>query len=277
MKKIKTIIFSLLLLAMVAPATSVYSKDDGGKKEKKEKPAKEAKPLVWKKPALTGNKDFDEYLRLCDELYTKIETYSAQIPYYKVQYYKNVNLNTGEVIKNEDGEVEYIAVIEDQNGKIRNAGGVMKQYATVILAGTNILLDCTNLAVSTASATAALPSLGAAALTYGKYIKQGPLIAKKGINELTTIVENLKAQSASIKALKAGSTAKSDLAVSPEHTMSSEVIVAVTTKSQIMELGLIGDDINIDDMPNLTQEKVAEANAAVNDEELKAYSDSDLI
>lgn len=249
------------MLAMVVPATNVYSKgeDDGEKKGKKEKPAKEKKPLVWVMPALTGNADFDEYLKACDALYNALETYTASIPYYSVVYYQNVNLETGEVIKNEDGEIEYVAVIEDQNGKVRNTGNVMLQYTEIILTGTNILLDCTNLTVLTASATTALPSLGVAALSYGKYIKQGPLIANKGLGELKGIVENLKAQSASIKALKEGSTTEGELA---------EVMITTTS---------IPEGINVEEIASLNTEKMAEINAAVSEEELNATADEDLI
>ncbi|MFI3292101.1 MAG: hypothetical protein SNG27_01630 [Rikenellaceae bacterium] len=268
MRNFTKILFSLILLAIVVPATNVYSKGEEGdeeKKGKKEKPAKEKKPLVWVMPELTGNPEFDEYLVACDALYNALETYTSSIPYYEVKYYLSTNAETGEAIKNEDGEYEYIAVIEDQNGKVRNAGGVVLQYTEIILTGTNILLDCTNLTVLTASATTALPSLGVAAFSYGKYIKQGPQIANKGLGELKGIVENLKAQSSSIKALKKGSTTEGELA---------EVMFTVTA-SDIKEVS--GEDFNFDELTAVTSEKMAEVTAAVSDEELKNTSDEDLI
>mgnify|MGYP003538097426 FL=1 len=69
MKKLFSVFALLMCMGMVMPVSANVSND---KKEKKEKKTKKTKPYVWTMPALTGNKDFDDYLKLCDDLNNKI-------------------------------------------------------------------------------------------------------------------------------------------------------------------------------------------------------------
>lgn len=252
MRNFTKIVASLLLLAMVVPVSSAYAQ-----KEKKEK--KEKKPFVWEMPALTGNANFDEYLTTCDALNTSITTYSDQIPFYTVNYYVAQDPETGAALINEDGEYETYALIEDQDGVVRNAGGVILQYTTVILSGTNLLLDCTLVTTLTASATLELPNLGVAAFAYGKYVKAGPNIANKGLKEIKEIVEALKEQSASIKTLKEGSTVEGELA------------------DVLMSTSSLPEGIDASELPVLDSAKMAEVEAAAADSSLDSTSAEDLL
>lgn len=170
----------------------------GMKAQKKEK-----KKFVWELPKLTENKEFDTYLLTCDTLYTRIQVYNDSIVYYKV-----AQTDTGE--KDDAGQPLYKYAVIDDEGNARNTGRALLQYADFILTGTNIVLDCANLTLLTASATAALPSLGFNALSYGKYVKAGPKIVAMGGQEIKEIVTSCKIQAKAIRALKKSSTNTGD-------------------------------------------------------------------
>ncbi len=261
--KLSTKLFLACVITMLVLPLSptLAKKEDGDNSEKKEKVKKERPPFVWTMPALTKNENFDEYLLTCDTLYNSITSFADHIPMYNVAYYQDVDPETGEALFNEDGEPEYCAVIEDQNGVVRNAGGVMLQYTDIILTGTDILLNCTLVTTMSATAALELPALGVAALSYGKYIKAGPIIANMGLGEIKEIVENLKLQSASIKSLKEGSTTQGELA---------EVKMTVSADN-------IPDDIDISELAVLDDNKLAEMNAAIGDVDVNATSADDLI
>jgi hypothetical protein len=63
MKKLLVFMACVLSMGLVLPVSAEMSPE---KKDKKEKKKKEKKPYEWKMPALTGDKDFDDYLKLCD-------------------------------------------------------------------------------------------------------------------------------------------------------------------------------------------------------------------
>lgn len=164
-----------------------------------QKKQKEKKPFVWELPKLTGNDDFDRYLLTCDTLYTRIQSYNDSITYYKVE-----QAPTGEV--DDAGKPLYKYKVVDNAGNTYNTLKVVSQYADFILAGTNILLDCTNLTLLTATATTSLPSLGLNAFSYGKYVKSGPQIVSLGGKEVKEIISSYKSQAKAIQTLKKSST-----------------------------------------------------------------------
>lgn len=164
---------------------------------------KKEKKFEWKLPKLTENKEFDTYLLTCDTLYTRIQAYNDSIVYYKV-----AQTDTGE--KDDAGQPLYKYAVIDDEGNARNTGRALLQYADFILTGTNIVLDCANLTLLTASATTALPSLGLNALSYGKYLKAGPKIVGMGGKEIKEIVSSCKTQAKAIRALRKSSTNTGD-------------------------------------------------------------------
>ena len=82
MKRFFYFIVCCLCMAIVTPVTAEVPAEKKEKKEKKGKKKKDA--YVWKMPALTGDKDFDDYLNLCDSLNSKIENYKEDIVFYEV-------------------------------------------------------------------------------------------------------------------------------------------------------------------------------------------------
>lgn len=212
---LKAVVLVLIAL-MVVPC--------GAQAQKKKK---EKKPFVWELPKLTGNKDFDEYLLTCDTLYTRIQHYNDSIVYYKVE-----QAETGQT--DDTGKPLYKYQIVDAEGNVRTPGRALAQYADFILTGTNIILDCTNLSLLTATATASLPSLGFNALSYGKYIKAGPKIVGMGGKEIKEIVTSCKAQAKAIRALKKSSTNTGDNknAVMISSEIPSEIEVVKKTSEE---------------------------------------------
>ena len=224
MKTLGKIASLLVIFVMLAPCGILA----GEKREKKEKKKKE---YVWKLPKLTKNEDFDKYLLTCDTLNTKIQVYNDSIVYYKV-----VQTDTGE--KDDTGKALYQYAVVDDKGNARNTGKVILQYADLILTGTNIVLDCANLSLLTVSATAALPSLGLGAFSYGKYIKAGPVIVGKGAKEIKEIIASSKTQAKAIRALKNSSSNKGEnqdvVMISSEVPEGIEIIEK--TKEEMDEL-----------------------------------------
>lgn len=251
MKIFTKIFLSIVIALMIVPLSASAKKD-------KEKAPKVKRPFEWVMPELTGNEDFDTYLLTCDTLYNSIRTFADEIPVYNVVYHRVPDPeDPTKCLYNEDGTPELTAHIEDVDGKVRNTGGVLAQYAEIIFTGTNLLLECTNITVLTASATASLPSLGLGAISYAKYVKAGPVIANMGLAECKEIVERLKTQSAEIKALKEGSSTEGEL---------SDVIMSVTNLPE----GVVAEDL-----PIMSEEKIAECEAAAS--ELDAQSTDDMI
>ncbi len=168
-----------------------------------EKKQKEKKPFKWELPKLTLNEDFNRYLLTCDTLYSRVQSYNDSIIYYKVE-----QAPTGEV--DDTGKPLYKYKVVDNAGNTYNTLRALSQYADFIFAGTNILLDCANLSLMTATATIALPSLGFDAFSYGKYLKSGPQIVSLGGKEIKEIISSCKTQARAIQALKKSSTNTGD-------------------------------------------------------------------
>lgn len=193
MKQFFLTLLCALALGIVMPQQA-FSQDD--KKEKKEKKKKEKKPFVWEMPELTGDETFDSYLKTCDTLYHRIRDYSDGIVFYKVKKGIYTDKNTGE-------QKEVMGVFDEQ-GNFRSSGKALEQYAQLALQGTSLLGDLAVITTSTAAATAALPSLGLKALSYGKYVKAGPKIVQMGTEEIGEIVKMTRTQAKEIRALRKG-------------------------------------------------------------------------
>jgi hypothetical protein len=190
MKKLLTFIALSMCLGLIMPAQASTLTD---KKEKKEKKKKEKKPYVWEMPALTGNKDFDDYLKLCDDLNNKIVSYSENIVFYEVAEVHVID---------ESGEKDIQYHVVDSAGNLRSANKAYQQNFDLITAYPLIALDMTNLGLASTTASLALTDLGLNALSYGKYLKAGPILIGRGGKEMKEIYKRARNQAKQIKALK---------------------------------------------------------------------------
>lgn len=192
MKKLLTFVALSMCLGLIAP---VQANNFVDKKEKKEKKKKAKKPYVWVMPALTGNKDFDDYLKLCDDLNNKIVAYSDSIVFYEVAEVHVID---------ESGEKDIQYHVVDSAGNLRSANKAFQQNFDLVMAYPLIALDMTNLGLASTSASLALADLGLNAISYGKYIKAGPILIGRGGKEMKEIYKRARAQAKQIKALKEG-------------------------------------------------------------------------
>lgn len=192
MKKLLTFVALSMCLGLIAP---VQANNFVDKKEKKEKKKKAKKPYVWVMPALTGNKDFDDYLKLCDDLNNKIVAYSDSIVFYEVAEIHVID---------ESGEKDIQYHVVDSAGNLRSANKAFQQNFDLVMAYPLIALDMTNLGLASTSASLALADLGLNAISYGKYIKAGPILIGRGGKEMKEIYKRARAQAKQIKALKEG-------------------------------------------------------------------------
>lgn len=190
-----SLIVCFLCLGMLAPAMTYANTGDNDKKDKKEKKKKEKKPYVWTMPKLTGDKAFDDYLKLCDELNTKIKKYSEDITFYEVAEIHVVGDNGEE-------DVQYFVV--DSVGNLRSSNAALAQNLDIIFAYPNLVLDATNMTAATASATTAIAGNPMLALSHGKYLKAGPILSGRAFKEMKVIYKKARNQAKQIKALKAG-------------------------------------------------------------------------
>jgi len=193
MKTFKLIIAVLLAAMMVAP-TTMYAQ----KKEKKEK------NFEWVMPKLSGNKDFDGYLYACDSLWTKMEQYQENITSYQLKE---------DTLKASDGKIYILSHMENISGKLMTKGAANWQLAESATAGLSIIANSMQISTQTAAATLALPSLGFKALSYGKYVKAGPLIVGKAGKEIKELVLRRKEQMKKWKDMKANNVDPSVLGV----------------------------------------------------------------
>lgn len=193
MKRFFYFIVCCLCMAIVTPVTAEVPAEKKEKKEKKGKKKKDA--YVWKMPALTGDKDFDDYLNLCDSLNSKIENYKEDIVFYEVAEIHIVD---------ENGEKDIRYHVVDSMGNLRSANKAFIQNFDLIMAYPFITLDMTNLGLATTLATTSLANLGLNSLTYAKYLKAGPILIGRGGKEMKEIYKSARHQAKMIKTLKEG-------------------------------------------------------------------------
>lgn len=193
MKRFFYFIVCCLCMAIVTPVTAEVPAEKKEKKEKKGKKKKDA--YVWKMPALTGDKDFDDYLNLCDSLNSKIENYKEDITFYEVAEIHIVD---------ENGEKDIRYHVVDSMGNLRSANKAFIQNFDLIMAYPFITLDMTNLGLAATLATTSLPNLGLNSITYAKYLKAGPILIGRGGKEMKEIYKSARHQAKMIKTLKEG-------------------------------------------------------------------------
>jgi len=185
MKRFMTLVLCALALGMVMPQDAMAQKK------------KKSKEFVWELPELTGNKDFDHYLLLCDTLNTEIKKYSEGITFFQMR----------PIVVTEDGkEVDrQWCMVDTTTNTLRSSGEAFKQNMDIIMAYPNILLDMTNLSLATTSAGLELVNLGGMKpITYAKHLQAGPKIVAAGGKEMKKIYKLARKQAAQIKDLKAG-------------------------------------------------------------------------
>lgn len=204
--------WSLLAMAMVLALPQSSWAD---KKEKK----KEKKPYEWVMPNLSGNEDMDKYLLACDTMFNQVKTYKEGITFYEVKKIQITDEN-GTVVTDENGNPKEVYAVVDGNNTIRGAGEALAQYLQMTLAGTNLILDMTNIGLLTTAAGLALPKLGLGAITYGKYIKAGPKLIGMASSEIKGIVKDCRAQARNIKAYKKNFSEKGEL-LDPQADLSN--------------------------------------------------------
>lgn len=181
-----------ITFALIAPAVTNAQK----KKEKK--------AWQWEMPSkMTGIKDFDEYLLLCDTLNTRIKSYKDSVTFYSVRI---IN------VQQKDGSVVQRRCVVDQNDNIRGSSEALMQYMDMILAGTGIITDMASITAETAIATASLTENPLAALTHGKYLKAGPKLVVEGTKTIKELLSKMKAQRQEIRQYKKDFTETGELA-----------------------------------------------------------------
>lgn len=191
MKKVFAVILCAIALGVLMPQP-VWAQ----KKEKKEKTKKEKKPFVWEMPELTGNVEFDHYLKKCDTLNTRIRSYCDAITFYQMRPI-SITENGQEIDRQ-------WCMIDTLTNTLRSSNQAFAQNMNLILSYPVIALEMTDLTLCTTSATAELPNLGLKSLSYAKYLKAGPNIVSAGGKEMKKIYKAARTQAKQIKDLKAG-------------------------------------------------------------------------
>lgn len=189
MKKLISIILCAIAFGMVFPQTVVAQKN--GKKSKKEK-----KAFVWEMPELTGSKDFDDYLKQCDTLNTRIRSYCDVITFYQMR----------PIAITENGQEidRQWCMVDTLTNTLRSSNKAFSQNLDLILSYPQITLEMANLSLATTLATSDLPNLGMKSFSYAKYLKAGPNIVAAGGKEMKKIYKAARAQAKQIKDLKEG-------------------------------------------------------------------------
>lgn len=193
--KLLSFVMCFLCMEMLMPMKSYANNGDDDKKAKKEKKKKEKKPYVWEMPKLTGIKEFDDYLLLCDTMNTKIKKYSEGITFYEVAEIH---------VKDENGEEDIQYCVVDSAGNMRSSNLALEQDLDIVFAYPGLALDATNLTLATTNATLSLSSAPLLSLSHGKYLKAGPVLTGRALKEMKVIYKKARAQAKQIKALKAG-------------------------------------------------------------------------
>lgn len=184
MKKI--VLLLACLFAFTASTTIQAAKEKKAKKEKKE--------YVWEMPKLTGNADFDKYLRVCDTIYNRIKSYSDSIDSYHVVLDYDIDAQ---------GDTVFIPKVIDNEGRSRGTSLAAMQYFQWFTSGTSLLTDMLQITAETAGATAALPSLsGMMPVTYAKYLKAGPKIVSMGTSEVKEMLADATKQRKLIRQIR---------------------------------------------------------------------------
>ncbi len=187
MKRNLSLVIFTLILGLVIPGNAFAA--DKEKKEKKQK-----KAWKWEMPSeLTGDADFDNYLKTCDELNTKIVSYMDSVTFYTV---KKIN------ITQEDGTVVERRCVVDENGNIRGSSEALAQYIQMTNSGMGILNDMLNITNQTTAASAYITKNPLKVIKYGKYLKAGPKIVAEGGKTMKALLKRMTEQKKEIRQYK---------------------------------------------------------------------------
>lgn len=182
MKKLYAL--ALLAMAMLAimPATA--------KDNKKEKKAYE-----WKWDGTkSGDDNVDQYLMSVDSIWTNMQEFHKSVDTY-TYVEDTISVN---------GKYYIQAYMVDTNGALLTRGGVNWQFANCAMLSFRIVSQAALAATQSANATLSLPKLGLKALSFGKYVKAGPIICTKAPGEIKAVWSIRKQQMKRWRGLKAG-------------------------------------------------------------------------
>jgi hypothetical protein len=185
------ITFLTVSFAAYAMATEKNEKAESNQKAKEKKPKKEFNWPDIRPKKLSGTADLDNYILSCDTLWERIRTYSDSIAFFRLDTPEWSPASNIKVVR-----------IVDEEGNPKNFSATLKQDFDLALAGTNILLDATNMTLQTANATSALIGNPLLALSYTKCLAGGPNIVKLAFNEVKEIVDATKTQIKQINSMK---------------------------------------------------------------------------
>ena len=179
--------------------------------QKKEKATKQKEAYVWDWDGTrSGNEAFDSYLDAVTTIWNSIESYEKEFAQY--------NYNTDTLTIN--GKYYLLAYMDDGKGNMVTRSQVNWQVYNSILAATGIVTNAATTSLLTASATAALPSLGfSGAAKFAKYIKGGPMVIGKGMKEIGAIAKSNKANARTWKAMKTAAIDPATLGYFSEETI----------------------------------------------------------
>ena len=142
----------------------------------------------------SGNTTIDDYLVNIDTLYTKVQAYKDEMSSFEFKF-DTLYINE---------KVYVMTHMVDAEGKLVSRSRVNWQCAQAYAEGTQIILDMTNAGLSSASAALALPQLGLKALSFGKYVKGGPVIIEQGVKAIKEVRGAYMRSSRQWKAMKDG-------------------------------------------------------------------------
>lgn len=183
----KKVLFIALALLTIGSQVEISAQ-----KKKKEKEKKEMK---WEWDGTkSGNEVIDNYLVNIDTLYTKVKAYKDDMASFDM---KDDTLFV-------NGKIYIMTHMVDNTGQLISRGRVNWQCAQAVAEGTNIVLDMTNAALSSGKAALELPKLGLKALSFGKYVKGGPVIISEGTKAIKEVRGKYMSNSRKWKAMKDG-------------------------------------------------------------------------
>ena len=185
MKKLNCMLAALLAVLVMMPASMNAQNNKKKKKAKKE--------FVWDWDHVkSGNEDVDEYLLACDTLWNDITQYQENITAYE---FKEDTFKLGD-------KYYVMAWMQTKDNALLTKSAANWQLVESITSGVSIVANSVQIAAQTATATISLPSLGLKALSYGKYVKAGPIIIGKAGKEIKEIVLLRKEQMKKWKAMR---------------------------------------------------------------------------
>jgi hypothetical protein len=194
----RTFIFKAALVAvlsswMISPVQAAGKCAKAESLQKKKKSEKE--PFDWEKvrpDKLSGDKDIDEYILVCDTVWSEIRTYRESITFYSLDTFYCPT------------EKIMLIQLRDRDGNKKNIGRTLLQNMDMAFAGANLLLNATRINLLAVSATVAMTSKPLLAFAYGKCLKAAPTITKIAIEEGKAIVAAKKEQTRQLKELYEG-------------------------------------------------------------------------